>query len=110
MEAPTVYLVPNLSSFSLDGPGSDGIEQGAGYLLGCYQNYCPCLQTEFCYFLYTICFSTTFLEIPPESIYSEVVHRIRPEHWVRFSPFSFTNLYFLDKLSVDGFQSVWGGA
>ena len=84
-DAPSVCLVPNLCSFEVDGPGSDGVEQGAGYFLGCYLNYCPRLQSEYCYSLYTICFSTTFLEIPPETIYSEVIHRIRPEHWVRFS-------------------------
>ena len=94
MDAPPVCLVPNLSSFCLEGPGSDGVEQGAGYLLGCYMNYCPRLQSDYCYSLYTICFSTTFLEIPAESIYSEVVHRIRPEHWVS----SLFLILFLNKI------------
>lgn len=85
MDAPPVCLVPTLSSFSLDGPGSDGVEQGAGFFMGCYLNYCPRLRMDYCYSIYTICFSTTFLEIPAETIYSEVVHRIRPEHWVGFS-------------------------
>ena len=91
VDAPPVCLVPTLSSFYLEGPGSDGVEQGAGYFLGCYMNYCPRLQSDYCYSLYTVCFSTTFLEIPAESIYSEVVHRIRPEHWVSFLLSSFWN-------------------
>ena len=80
--APPVYLVPNGSAFALEGPGSDGICQGAGHFIGCYWNICPVLKAEFCYTLYTLCFSTTFLEIPSETIYSELFYRIRPEHWV----------------------------
>ena len=80
--APTVYVTPNASAFALDGPGSDGICQGAGYFIGCYWNYCPVLREEYCYTVYTMCFSTTFLDMPCETIYSELFYRIRPEHWV----------------------------
>ena len=81
--APVVYLVPNSSAFALDGPGSDGISQGGGHFIGCYWNICPVLRAEYCYTVYTLCFSTTFLEIPPETVYSELFYRIRAEHWVR---------------------------
>lgn len=94
-DAPTVCLVPDRGSFGLEGPGSDGVEQGAGYLLGCYTHYCPQLQSDYCYSLYTICFSTTSLEIPAESICSEVVHRIRPEHWVNSYSQSFLSKFYI---------------
>ena len=80
--APSVYVSPNASAFALEGPESDGVCQGAGFFIGCYWNYCPVLRKEYCYVLYTICFSTTFLEMPDETVYSELFYRIRPDHWV----------------------------
>lgn len=80
--APAAYVVPNFSSFSFDGPGSDGLAQGEGFFIGSYSSVCPHLRADYLYAVYTICFSTTFLDLPYEAISAEIVHRIRPHHWV----------------------------
>ena len=82
--APTVYVVPNYSSFLFDGPGSEGLAQGEGYFIGSYSSVCPHLKADYLYAVYTTCFSTTFLDLPYEAISAEVAHRIRPHHWVGF--------------------------
>ena len=82
--APSVYVVPNFSSFCFDGPGSEGLEQGEGFFIGTYSSVCPHLKAEYVYAVYTTCFSTTFLDIPYESVSADVSHRIRPNHWVSF--------------------------
>ena len=80
--APTVYAVPDLSCFRLDGVGADGVEQGAGFFLGCYLGACEKLKGNYCYAIYSMCFSTSFAPIPHEAIYAEINHFIQPLHWV----------------------------
>ena len=80
--APSVYVVPNFSSFCFDGPGSEGLEQGEGFFIGTYSSVCPHLKADFVYAVYTTCFSTTLLDIPYAAVGADIAHRIRPHHWV----------------------------
>ena len=83
-QAPTAFVVPNLSCFRLDGPGADGLEQGAGFFIGLYFGYCPVLNSKYFYATYTICFVTSFEFVPYETVYSEINLQIQPLHWVSY--------------------------
>ena len=81
--SPVANVVPSLSCFGVEGVGSDGVEQGAGFFLGYYERNCPILKSRFCYAIYTVCFSTSFVDLPYEAIYAEINHNMQPRHWVR---------------------------
>ena len=80
--APVVYSVPNISCFGLEGPGADGLEQGEGFIIGCYMGKCSLLDAEYCYAIYSICFSTSFVDLPYDFVYGEINHHLTSTHWV----------------------------
>ena len=96
---PTVKLMPCLSCFGFDGHGADGLEQGEGFFLGYYLGYCPILEADYSYAIYTVSFSVSFDSIPYEKVYAEINHYMRPQHWVSFVSESACPIPFFSSIS-----------
>ena len=85
--APKVHIKPSICRFSLDGPGADGLEGDDNHFLGCYTRFCPRLSQTYRYCVYSVCLSSTLVDLPFDTYVPAISFRIRPQHWVRTCPF-----------------------